>query len=102
MYQITSEQTIAIAVPITLPMKPKIDCPEVIDMPIAFVKSDDEAVLRQGRSSKGRLGLQAKEVLTIIIIAHTNRCSMKKVCVSFKKATIPLSSVSQVQESTRN
>jgi hypothetical protein len=37
-YQITIEQTIATAVPRTLPINPKIDCPEVMDMPIAFIK----------------------------------------------------------------
>jgi hypothetical protein len=39
MYQITIDNTMAIAVPTTLPINPKIDCPEVIDMPIAFFKS---------------------------------------------------------------
>ena len=39
-YQITRDRTMAIAVPTTLPINPKIDCPEVIDMPIAFFKSD--------------------------------------------------------------
>jgi hypothetical protein len=37
-YQMTIEQTIAIAVPRTLPINPKIDCPDVIDMPMAFVQ----------------------------------------------------------------
>ncbi len=40
-YQITIDRTMAIAVPTTLPINPKIDCPEVIDMPMAFFKSDD-------------------------------------------------------------
>jgi len=27
-------------VPTTLPIKPKIDCPDVMDMPMAFIKLD--------------------------------------------------------------
>jgi len=73
----------ATAVPRTLPIKPKIDCPEVMDMPIAFIESDYESELAQEVSSRHErnrnAGLQAKDVLTIMIIAHTNRCSMKKV-----------------------
>lgn len=69
-YHMTSEETAAIKVPKIRPKNPTIAWPEVMFIPMA-----------------------------IIIIAHTRRCSTKKRCVSFKKATIPTVKVAQA---TRN